>query len=90
MPPAVHPPALPSVTSPAPLTLATLAALPGTDYLLDESAVSERLKLSRSYLRKARMTPGRGPAFLKINRLIRYSWPDCVRWLAQFRSGNAD
>lgn len=42
------------------------------DRLLTEGEVSDRLGLSKNALAKLRMTPGAGPAFIKIGRRVRY------------------
>ncbi len=45
---------------------------PQNDYLLTPKEAAEYLKVSESYLAKARMR-GTGPAFIQLGRAVRYS-----------------
>jgi excisionase family DNA binding protein len=54
--------------------------------LMTEQQVSERLNVSLSSLRRWRLTK-RGPAFLKIGSLVRYSVEDLDAWLASLPAG---
>jgi len=61
---------------------------------LSESEAAEYTRMSRSFLRQARMDGNRdgrtpGPPFLKIGRSVRYLKSDLDRWLEQFRSDAA-
>jgi excisionase family DNA binding protein len=48
--------------------------------LLTVSEAAHRLKLSESYLNKARLTGG-GPRFVRLGRAIRYSVADLDAWV---------
>jgi excisionase family DNA binding protein len=48
--------------------------------LLTVSEAAHRLKLSASYLNKARLTGG-GPRFIRLGRAIRYSVHDLDAWV---------
>lgn len=48
--------------------------------VLTEKETATRLKLSRSWLAKARMR-GDGPPFLRIGRSIRYAETALVQWM---------
>jgi excisionase family DNA binding protein len=55
---------------------------PPTAAILRESAAADYLGLSRWFLRRAR-ADGRGPAYLKLGRTIRYRARDLDDWLAR-------
>ena len=52
--------------------------------LLDEKGAAAHVGMSRWFLRRARMT-GRGPAFIKIGRSVRYAKRDLDAWLDRQR-----
>lgn len=52
------------------------------DPLLEIREVAAYLKVSPPALEKWRLT-GKGPAFIRIGRLIRYRRSDLDRWLAE-------
>jgi predicted DNA-binding transcriptional regulator AlpA len=60
---------------PAPQKLGT-----PSNVLLTPKETAGRLKLSTSWLAKARMT-GDGPPFIKIGRAIRYSEAALLQWM---------
>ena len=60
-------------------------------YALTEAEASKYIRMSRSFLRQARMDGNRtgrtpGPQFLKIGRTVRYLRRDLDSWLETFRS----
>lgn len=55
--------------------------------LLTVSEAAHRLKLSESYLNKARLTGG-GPRFVRLGRAIRYSVPDLDAWVQANGAGS--
>ncbi len=56
--------------------------------LMTEQEVSKRLNISLGSLRRWRLTK-RGPAFLKIGSLVRYSVEDLEAWLASLPTGGS-
>ena len=54
--------------------------------LMTELEVSKRLNVSVASLRRWRLTK-RGPAFLKVGALVRYSPQDLEAWLASLPTG---
>lgn len=56
--------------------------------LMTEQQVSERLNISLSSLRRWRLTK-RGPVFLKIGSMVRYSVEDLDAWLALLPTGGS-
>jgi excisionase family DNA binding protein len=54
--------------------------------LVTEQEVSKRLNISLSSLRRWRLTK-RGPAFVKVGALVRYSLEDLEAWLASLPTG---
>jgi len=52
--------------------------------VISEKDASHYLGMSRSFLRIARMR-GRGPAYLRLGRTIRYAIVDLDAWLASRR-----
>jgi excisionase family DNA binding protein len=56
--------------------------------LMTEQDVSKRLNVSLGSLRRWRLTK-RGPAFVKIGSLVRYSLEDLEAWLASLPTGGA-
>lgn len=50
------------------------------DSLLTAKEVARLLKVSLSWLAKARMS-GEGPPYIRIGRTIRYSEPTVLQWL---------
>ena len=52
----------------------------GADRLITPNEAAHRLRVSHSWLAKARVR-GDGPPFLKIGRAIRYSETALARWL---------
>ena len=58
--------------------------------LLTTQEAAERLRVSVSFLMKARLR-GDGPRYRKIGRAVRYSEADLIDWLkAQARSSTAE
>lgn len=55
--------------------------------LLTVSEAARRLKLSESYLNKARLTGG-GPRFVRLGRAIRYSVVDLDTWVQAHGAGS--
>lgn len=55
--------------------------------LLTVSEAAHRLKLSASYLNKARLTGG-GPRYHRLGRAIRYSVPDLDAWVQAHGAGS--
>ncbi|HEX7082024.1 MAG TPA: helix-turn-helix domain-containing protein [Gammaproteobacteria bacterium] len=53
-----------------------------TDPLLRQEAVAEYIDVSMATLEKWRKT-GRGPAHIRVGRLVRYRQSDLDRWLRQ-------
>jgi Helix-turn-helix domain len=51
----------------------------GIERLLTPSEAAARLRVSMSWLAKARMR-GDGPPYIKIGRSIRYTEPGLVQW----------
>ena len=56
--------------------------------LMTENEVSKRLNVSLASLRRWRLLR-RGPAFLKIGSLVRYSAEDLDAWLASLPTGGS-
>ena len=61
--------------------------------VLTEADAANYIRMSRSFLRQARMDGHRagrtpGPRYLKIGRAVRYVISDLDRWLDQFRSSD--
>lgn len=56
----------------------------GHDHNVDEPEASHVTGYSRSYLRQARMR-GRGPAYIRVGRSIRYRVSDLYAWVAEHR-----
>ena len=54
--------------------------------LMTENEVSKRLNVSVASLRRWRLTK-RGPAFVKVGSLVRYSLEDLEAWLASLPTG---
>jgi hypothetical protein len=59
-------------------------AVPAASLILSEADAAMYTGFSRAYFRKARQF-GRGPAFLRVGRTIRYRIPDLDSWLATHR-----
>lgn len=55
--------------------------------LLTVSEAANRLKLSESYLNKARLTGG-GPRFVRLGRAIRYRGDDLDAWVQSQAAGS--
>lgn len=53
-----------------------------TDPLLRQEAVAEYIDVSMATLEKWRKT-GRGPAHIRVGRLVRYRQSDLDRWLRE-------
>lgn len=58
-----------------------------TTDLLTAREAAERLKLSESYLEKARIR-GDGPRFVRLGRSIRYRAEDIEAWVASRAAGS--
>lgn len=58
-----------------------------TTDLLTAREAAERLKLSESYLEKARIR-GDGPRFVRLGRSIRYRPEDIEAWVASRAAGS--
>jgi len=58
---------------------------PAPEYL-DDRALAARLGLARVTLQVWR-AQGKGPPFLKLGRVVRYSWADVAAWLDAQRVG---
>lgn len=58
-----------------------------TTDLLTAREAAERLKLSESYLEKARIR-GDGPRFVRLGRSIRYRLEDLEAWVASRAAGS--
>jgi excisionase family DNA binding protein len=58
-----------------------------TPELLTVAEAARRLKLSESYLNKARLTGG-GPRFLRLGRSIRYREHDLDEWVQAQAAGS--
>ena len=54
--------------------------------LMTENEVSKRLNVSLASLRRWRLT-NRGPVYLKVGSLVRYSQEDLEAWLASLPTG---
>jgi hypothetical protein len=52
----------------------------GVEQLLTPKEAAQRLRVSLSWLAKARMR-GDGPPYVKLGRAIRYSWDGLVEWM---------
>jgi predicted DNA-binding transcriptional regulator AlpA len=62
---------------------------PVEDVILSESDLARRLDVSVSGLRKWRRE-STGPKFIRIGRLIRYSFCDMQAWLSTRKEGQSD
>jgi Helix-turn-helix domain len=57
---------------------------PSPSHTVTERDASQYIGLTVAFLRKARQL-GRGPAYLRIGRTIRYRIKDLDAWLEQYR-----
>ena len=60
--------------------MAELSGLNGRGRLLTAKDAADRLRLSRSWLAKARMR-GDGPPYVKLGRSVRYAEDALLQWM---------